>query len=134
MLCTVGTATCVGTTATLYCMLCTAGTAATLYCMLHTAGTATCVSTATALYCMLCTVGTATAWVLPPLYTVCYALLVLPHAWVLPPLFGASLSEPHINVKFMRLVCLSVCLSVCPYVHDTKIYKNSSDLRGTFSC
>ena len=25
---------------------------------------------------------------------------------------GASLSEPHINVKFVRLVCLSVFLSV----------------------
>ena len=23
---------------------------------------------------------------------------------------GASLSEPHINVKFVRFVCLSVCL------------------------
>ena len=49
-------------------------------------------------------------------------------------IIGASLSEPHINVKFVRLVCLSVFLSVCPYVHDTKIYKNSSNLRGTFSC
>ena len=28
-------------------------------------------------------------------------------------LIGASLSEPHINVKFVRLVCLSVCLSFC---------------------
>ena len=27
-------------------------------------------------------------------------------------LIGASLSEPHINVKFVRLVCLSVFLSV----------------------
>ena len=26
--------------------------------------------------------------------------------------FGASMSKPHINVKFMRLVCLSFCLSV----------------------
>ena len=31
----------------------------------------------------------------------------------------------HINVKFVR----SVCLSVCPYVHNTKIYKNSTNLR-----
>ena len=31
---------------------------------------------------------------------------------------GASLSEPHINVKFVRLICLSVC----PYVHDMKKY------------
>ena len=28
-----------------------------------------------------------------------------------------------------RSVCLSVGLSVCPYVHDTKIYKNSTNLR-----
>ena len=41
-------------------------------------------------------------------------------------IIGASLREPHINVKFVWLVCL--------YVHDTKIYKNSSNLRGTFSC
>ena len=38
--------------------------------------------------------------------------------------FGASLSEPHINVKFVRSVCLSVYLSVslsfCPHIHDTK--------------
>ena len=27
-------------------------------------------------------------------------------------MIGASLSEPHINVKFVRSVCLSVCLSV----------------------
>ena len=33
------------------------------------------------------------------------------------------------NVKFVRLVCLSFCLFVCPYVHYTKIYKNSSNLR-----
>ena len=26
-------------------------------------------------------------------------------------------------------ICLSVYLSVCPYVHDTKIYKNSINLR-----
>ena len=49
-------------------------------------------------------------------------------------LVGASLSEPHINVKFVRLVCLSFRLSVCPYVHNTKIYKSSSNLQGTFSC
>ena len=30
-----------------------------------------------------------------------------------PPFIGASLSEPHINVKFVRLVCLSICLSFC---------------------
>ena len=29
-------------------------------------------------------------------------------------------------------IFLSVCLSVCPYIHDTKIYKNSSNLRDTF--
>ena len=46
-LCTAGTATRVGT-------------AATLYCMLSTAGTATCVGTAAALYCMLCSAGAAT--------------------------------------------------------------------------
>ena len=34
---------------------------------------------------------------------------------------GVSLSEPYINVKFVRSVCL--------YVHDTKIYKNSTNLR-----
>ena len=28
-------------------------------------------------------------------------------------IIGASLSEPHINVKFVRSVCLSVCLSIC---------------------
>ena len=36
-------------------------------------------------------------------------------------IIGASLSEPHINVKFMRSVCL--------YVHDTKIYKSSTNLQ-----
>ena len=45
-------------------------------------------------------------------------------------LIGASLSEPHINMKFVQLVCLSFC----PYVHDTKIYKSNIDLRDTFSC
>ena len=44
-------------------------------------------------------------------------------------IIGASLSKPHINVKFVRSVCLSVYLSVCPYVHETKIYKNSTNLR-----
>ena len=38
---------------------------------------------------------------------------------------GAS-REPHINVKFVRFVCLSFC----PYVHDTKIYKSNSNLRA----
>ena len=46
-------------------------------------------------------------------------------------IIGVSLSEPHINVKFMQSVCLSVvlsvcrsvCLSFCLYVHDTKIYE-----------
>ena len=28
----------------------------------------------------------------------------------------------------------AVGLSVCPYVHDTKIYKSNTNLRGTFSC
>ena len=45
-------------------------------------------------------------------------------------LVGASLGDPHINVKFVR----SVCLSSCPYVHDTKIYKINTNLRGTFVC
>ena len=31
-------------------------------------------------------------------------------------IIGVSLSEPHINVKFMRLVCLSFCLSVCTFM------------------
>ena len=44
-------------------------------------------------------------------------------------IIGVSLSEPHINVKFVRFVCLSVCLSFCPYVHDTKIYKSNTNLR-----
>ena len=37
---------------------------------------------------------------------------------------GVSLSEPHINVMFVK----SACLSVCPYIHDTIIYKYSSNL------
>ena len=37
------------------------------------------------------------------------ATVLLLHGWMI----GASLSEPHINVKFVRLVCLSVCLSFC---------------------
>ena len=32
------------------------------------------------------------------------------------PIIGASLSEPHINVKFVRLVCLSFCLSVRTFI------------------
>ena len=40
--------------------------------------------------------------------------------------WGEPERAPH-----KREVCavgLSVCLSVCPYVHDTKIYKNSINL------
>ena len=40
-----------------------------------------------------------------------------PTSYLIPPtcsagLIGVSLSEPHINVKFVQLVCLSVFLSV----------------------
>ena len=40
------------------------------------------------------------------------------------------MSKPHINVKFVW----SLYLLFCPYVHhDTKIYKSSTNLRGTFA-
>ena len=46
--------------------------------------------------------------------------------------WGEPERAPH--KREVRAACLSVCLSVCPYIHDTKIYKNSSNLRDTFSC
>ena len=46
--------------------------------------------------------------------------------------WGEPERAPH--KREVRAACLSVCLSFCPYVHDTKIYKNSSNLRDTFSC
>ena len=46
--------------------------------------------------------------------------------------WGEPERAPH--KREVRAACLSVSLSVCPYVHDTKIYKNSSNLWGTFSC
>ena len=47
---------------------------------------------------------------------------------------GASLSEPHIYVKYVNSVCLSVYLSVGPYVYNTTIYKRCANLRSTFNC
>ena len=41
--------------------------------------------------------------------------------------WGEPERAPH--KREVRAVCLSVCLSFCPYVHDTKIYKNNSNLR-----
>ena len=35
---------------------------------------------------------------------------------------GASLSEPHINMKFVRLIYLTVCLSVCLCTFITQKY------------
>ena len=53
--------------------LCTVGTAAALYCMLCTAGTTICVGAVATLYCMLYALRVLPqAWVLLPLYTVCY--------------------------------------------------------------
>ena len=92
-----GTATCacVGTAATLYCMLCAVlytnmpctadtttwlGTAIALY----TTDTATCMGTAIALYYvyMLCTADTTTCLdiAIALLYFICYALRIPPHA------------------------------------------------------
>ena len=42
---------------------------------------------------------------------------------------GASLSEPHIYMISVNFVCLSVSLSVGPYVYNTIIYKCYSNLR-----
>ena len=58
---------------------------------------------------------------------------------MLVPLIGASLSEPHINVKFMRLVCLSVrtfmtrkytIVVICrvPVVVDSSVYGDFGEL------
>ena len=41
--------------------------------------------------------------------------------------WGKPERAPHKHE--VRAVGLSVYLSVCPYVHDTKIYKNSTNLR-----
>ena len=46
--------------------------------------------------------------------------------------WGEPERAPH--KREVHVVGLSVCLSFCPYVHDTKIYKSSTNLRGTFSC
>ena len=75
---------CVGTAATLYCMLCTV-----LYTnMPCTVDTTTWVGTAIALYYMLCTTDTATCMgTAIALYYICYALRIPPHAWVLPLLY-----------------------------------------------
>ena len=64
MRCTAGTATSVGTAATLYCMLCIAGTA-------------TCMGTAAALYCVLCTAG------ITNMQGYCRLILYAPHMMLL---------------------------------------------------
>ena len=46
--------------------------------------------------------------------------------------WGEPERAPH--KREVCVACLSVCFSVCPYVHDKKIYKSSINLRGTFSC
>ena len=43
-------------------------------------------------------------WILPPLYTVCYALWVLPHTWVLLPLYT------------VYSVYYAVCMGAATYV------------------
>ena len=46
--------------------------------------------------------------------------------------WGEPERAPH--KRKVRAVDLSVCLSFCPYVHDTKIYKSNINLRSIFSC
>jgi len=47
--------------------------------------------------------------------------------------WGASLSEPHINVVYVNFLCLSIYLSVCLTV-QTIIYKCNSNLQNTIDC
>ena len=48
-------------------------------------------------------------------------MLYFQHFW------GEPERAPH--KREVRAVGLSLCLSFCPYVHDTKIYKSNINLR-----
>ena len=47
------------------------------------------------------------------------------HFWVTD--WGKPERAPH--KREVRAICLSVCLSFCPYIHDMKIYKSNQDSR-----
>ena len=48
--------------------------------------------------------------------------------------WGEPERAPHIYVKYVNSVCLSICLYVGPYVHNTTIYKRCANLWSTFNC
>ena len=55
------------------------------------------------------------------------------HNWGEPERAPHKCEVRAVSLSVCLSVCLSICLcvylSVCPYVHDTKIYKNSINLR-----
>ena len=62
-----------------------------------------------------------------------YLGLVVSISSIFGLLIGASLSEPHINVKFVQFVCLSVCRSVRTFMTRkyTRVIKtHDSESRG----